>query len=171
MSLTSVRNWLGVFFLGTTAALGAYIIIFQETRALPIASRDATSAFQIIIPTLVAQLTLAFRWIANPPTNMDDSIELPKWAVVGPPAAVLLIMVVTVILIVVDAGNSLQGGTIFKNAVTFCVTLLGSTTVFLMTRVFSNTERARGRARQEDEQRRQRRTRRSPEDQRSTRSD
>ncbi len=59
MTTTEVRNWLGIFFLGMTSALGAYIILFQETRALPIFSKDASSAFQIIIPTFIAQLTIA----------------------------------------------------------------------------------------------------------------
>ena len=80
MTITAARNWLGLFFLGTTAALGAYILLFQETRALPIAAKDATSSFQIIIPTLVAQLTLAFKWIADPPASNDEQLTFPLWA-------------------------------------------------------------------------------------------
>ena len=80
MSLNEIRNWLGPFFLGTTVVLGAYIILFGETVALPISSNDATSAFQIIIPTFIAQLTMAFRWIANPPTDGDTEIAMPRWA-------------------------------------------------------------------------------------------
>lgn len=137
MKVATARNWLGVFFLGTTACLGAYILLFQQTKQLPISARDATSAFQIIIPTLVAQLTIAFKWISDPPSNPDEQLVLPMWAVAGPPGAVLLIMVVTIVLIAVDGGNSLEGGTIFKNAVTFCVTLLSATTIIIMSRVFS----------------------------------
>jgi hypothetical protein len=137
MTLTAARNWLAVFFLGTTASLGAYILLFQQTRFLPIAAKDATSSFQIIIPTLVAQLTLAFKWIADPPHDTDTEQTLPIWAVSGPPVAVLLIMIVTIVLIGLDGGNSLDGGAIFKNAVTFCVTLLSATTVFVMARVFA----------------------------------
>jgi hypothetical protein len=147
MSLTSIRNWLGMFFLGATTALGAYIILFQETKALPISAKDALSAFQIIIPTLVGQLTLAFRWLSNPPRNAEESIDLPRWAVIGPPSAVLLIMVATIVLIDWDGGNSLDGGAMFKNAVTFCVTLLSSTTVFVMARVFAHIGRVNGRVR------------------------
>src|SRR5437773_1715276 len=119
MSSEQVRNWLGVFFLGTTAALGAYIILFQETAALPIASKDATSAFQIIIPTLVAQLAIIFRWIASPPPNPEAQIALPRWAVVGPPTTVSAILITTITLLVFDRGRSLNGGSIFKNSVTF----------------------------------------------------
>jgi hypothetical protein len=137
MTLTSARNWLGIFFLGTTACLGAYILLFQETRALPISAKDATSSFQIIIPTFVGQLTLAFKWISDPPASRDEEITFPLWAVIGPPAAILLIMLSTIILIGIDGGNSLNGGAIFRNAVTFCVTLLSATTFFVMARVFS----------------------------------
>jgi hypothetical protein len=147
MTLTAARNWLGLFFLGTTAGLGAYILLFQETKALPISAKDATSSFQIIIPTLVAQLTLAFKWIADPPAVTDEEFTLPMWAVAGPPAAVLLIMVCTIFLIGIDGGNSLNGGAIFKNAVTFCVTLLSATTVFVMARVFSRPGGSRTRSR------------------------
>lgn len=142
ITIASVRNWLGLFFLCTTAGLGAYIILFQETRALPIAAKDAMSAFQIIIPTLIGQLTLAFRWISNPPKRLDVRIELPRWAVVGPPVAVMLTMAATLVLIVTDGGDSLDGGSILKNAVTFCVTLLTSTTVFVMARVFAQGHEA-----------------------------
>src|SRR6266852_4704848 len=114
-SITSIRNALGIFFLGTTTALGAYIILFQQTKALPISAKDATSAFQIIIPTLIGQLTVAFRWIANPPRKDDDAAGIPTWPVIGPPIAVILIMVCTAILIIEDGGRSLDGGAISKN--------------------------------------------------------
>jgi hypothetical protein len=141
MTVSTARNWLGIFFLGTTACLGAYILLFQQTKLLPIATKDATSSFQIIIPTLVAQLTLAFKWIADPPSNRDEELTLPMWAVAGPPAAVVLIMLCTIILIAVDGGNSLEGGALFKNAVTFCVTLLSATTIIIMARVFARPGR------------------------------
>jgi len=89
LTIGSVRNWLGSFFLGTTASLGAYIILFQETRLLPVSADDAMSAFQIIIPTLAGQLTIVFKWIANPANELEKSIALPRWAVVGPPTAVI----------------------------------------------------------------------------------
>jgi hypothetical protein len=137
MSVQQVRNWLGMFFLGTTALMGAYIILFQETVALPISSKDATSAFQIIIPTFIAQIATIFRWISNPGGDDNAVAVLPRWAVIGPPVLVLLILGVTIGLLMIDAGGSLNGGTIFKNAVTLCVSLLGASTVFIVARVFT----------------------------------
>jgi len=137
MKLAEIRNWLGAYFLGTTAFMGAYIILFQETPLLPIAAKDATSAFQIIIPTLVAQLTIAFRWIANPPQAGSAAVTIPQWAVKGPPVAVATILLATLLLVGIDGGRSLDGGAIFKNAVTFCVSLLGASTTFVVSRVFA----------------------------------
>jgi hypothetical protein len=137
MTLDQVRNWLAAFFLGTTAALGAYIIIFQGTVVLPIPPKDAMSAFQIIIPTFIGQLTVAFRWIAAPPVAKKSEVGvLPKWAVVGPPAAVGAILVITVVVLILDRGRSLDGGAVFKNSVTFCVSLLSASTMFIVSRVF-----------------------------------
>ncbi len=139
MSTTQVRNWLGIFFLGTTAILGAYIILFQGTRALPIPPKDATSAFQIVIPTLIAQLTIAFRWMGTAPPDAETEVSLPRWMVVGPPVSVIAILISTIALLVADAGRSLDSGTFFKNAVTFCVSLLAASTTFIVSRVFGST--------------------------------
>jgi hypothetical protein len=143
MTVEKVRNWLGIFFLGTTALVGAYIILFQETRALPINAKDAMSAFQILIPTLIAQVTIVFKWIASPPSAPEAPISLPSWAVIGPPVLVIVILVTTVIVVVGDQGDSLAGGPIFKNAVTFAVSLLNASTVFIVTRVFQEASSKR----------------------------
>ncbi|HUE78881.1 MAG TPA: hypothetical protein VMN38_04550 [Sphingomicrobium sp.] len=138
MPVSKIRDILGIFYLGTTGVLGAYIILFQETMLLPIAAKDATSAFQIIIPTFVAQLTLIFRWIADPPTNHDAATSFPSWAILGPPFLVLLILGATIALLITDAGSQMAGGQIFKNSVTFCVSLLGATSVIIIARVFGS---------------------------------
>ena len=136
MSANTIRNLLGVFFLGTTTVRGAYIILCQDTAALPISKRDATSAFQIIIPSLIAQVTIVFRWISNPPANVPDKVAIPAWAVVLPPLLVIAILVGTVILIVTDKGEHHDAGATFKNIVTFCESLLTATSVFIVARVF-----------------------------------
>jgi len=145
MTVEQIRNWLGVFFLGTTALLGGYIILFQETSALPISSKDATSAFQIIIPTFIAQITTVYRWYANPPQNGDAQIELPKWVVLGPPMAVVFILSAAIIVLIIDGGKEFPGGALFKNAVTFCVSLLSASSVLIVTRVFADRRRSANR--------------------------
>lgn len=109
--------------------------MFQETKVLPISIEDANSSFQIIIPTFIAQLTIIFKWFASPP-NETLAIDLPKWVVYGPPILSLIVLIGSLVLIVSDNGESLNGGQIFKNIVTFIVSVLGATTVFIITRVF-----------------------------------
>jgi hypothetical protein len=130
-----IRNWLGIYFLGTTAVLGTYIILFQQTVLLPISSEDASSAFKIIIPTFIAQLTVVFKWIANPPKIDTSEIIMPRWAVMGPPIIVLFMLIISLTYIIIDQGRS-NGGEIFKNVVTFCVSLLSATSVFVISTVF-----------------------------------
>ncbi|MGO8255573.1 hypothetical protein ACC792_32000 [Rhizobium ruizarguesonis] len=136
-----VRNWLGIFFLGTTSVLGAYILLFQQTMLLPVSSEDAQSAFKIIIPTFLAQLTIVFKWFADPPKNVT-AIRLPPWVVIGPPIAIVGILMMTIIYLVVDQGKS-TGGATFTNVVTFCVSLLSATSVFIVTAVFNTSSNNR----------------------------
>jgi hypothetical protein len=141
MQTNSIRNFLGIFYLGVTALLGAYILLFQETRFLPIARDDASSSFQIIIPTFIAQLTIIFKWFANPPQSAGEEINLPKWVVIAPPILTLIILLSSISLIVIDNGTSLRGGEIFKNIVTFSVSILGATTIFIIARVFQEPKK------------------------------
>lgn len=62
---------------------------------------------------------------------------MPKWAVVGPPFTVDAILIITIAYLIIDGGNS-NGGEIFKNVVTFCVSLLSASTVFIVSAVFAN---------------------------------
>jgi len=142
MKTNNIRNFLGIFYLGTTTLLGAYILLFQEsTNFLPISKEDASSSFQIIIPTFIAQLTIIFKWFANPPQLEKDEINLPSWVVIAPPILSLIILIGTIIFIAADRGESLNGGEIFKNIVTFIVSILGATTIFIIARVFGEPKK------------------------------
>lgn len=137
MKIRSVRDILGIFYLGTTGFLGAYILLLNESILLPVSASDAMSAFQIIIPTFIVQLSILFKWMANPPQGPDTTTSLPSWAVIGPPVIVLLILAATIALIGWDQGEQLSGGAMLKNAVTFCVSLLGATSVIIVTEIFA----------------------------------
>lgn len=130
------RNAIGTFYLGVSAVIGAYIIIFAETRALPISADDANGAFKIIIPTFLAQLTLIFKWFAGSSVDSQSELRLPRWVVYGPLFCVMIILVTTIVVIVVDGGDELKAGLIFQNAVTFAVSIVGATTVFISMTLF-----------------------------------
>jgi hypothetical protein len=141
MKINTIRNFLGLFYLGTTTILGAFILIFGGFQhILPFSEEDANSSFQIIIPTFIAQLTIIFKWYANPPKLEEETINIPKWVVLAPPILSLLILISTIAIIAVDNGENLEGGKMFKNVVTFVVSVLGATTIFIVARVFNESK-------------------------------
>jgi hypothetical protein len=144
--MSEVRNWLGRYFLLTTVCLGTYILLFAETRLLPISSGDSLDAFQIVVPVLVAQLTTVFSWFTGPSKVASDTIvEIPSWIVKAPPLLVVSMVVVAVLSLIVSTS---QGGTgwidasKFKSIVTFSVTVLNATSVILVARVFGQSKLA-----------------------------
>ena len=138
MNANEIRNVLGMFFLGTTGALGAYIILCRESAWLPISKEDGTSAFQIVIPPLLAQVTIVYRWFSSPPPKTDDDdVLMPKWVVLAPPLMIIGILIATIAWLVADKGKTQDPGSLFKNSVTFCVSILAATSVYIAARVFS----------------------------------
>ena len=136
------RDVIGIFYLALTTILGAYILIFGETLLLPISKEDANSAFQIIIPTFIAQLTIIFKWYVDPNRAESLKIKLPRWVIYGPPISVTFVIVLGILVIVDSAGESFDGGSMFKNVVTFCVSILGATTVFVVGGLFGTSDQS-----------------------------
>ena len=133
MKLSALRDWLGKYFLFTTAALGAYFLLAAETAILPLRRSEATAAFQIIVPVLMGQLTLIFKWMAA--AQREDAemvVNVPKWAVTSPPILMLLLVGAAIIAVVIGAA----GPAALKSTVTFAVSILNATTVFLVARYF-----------------------------------
>jgi hypothetical protein len=139
MKPSEIRNWLGLYFLLTTTVLGAYILIFGETAALPISKKDSTDAFQIIIPVFVAQLTTVFTWFTQNQSASDDSpTNIQPWMVKAPPLLVVFTLAAAIAaMLMAEHGNSptdWMDASKFKGVVTFCVTILNATTVLIVTR-------------------------------------
>src|SRR5438046_2050049 len=98
MRSREVRNWLGIYFLLITGCLGGYILLFSETQLLPMPRSEATAAFQIIVPVLIGQLAIIFRWYASPYLPAGEStVSVPPWVVKGPPALVVFLMLAAII--------------------------------------------------------------------------
>jgi hypothetical protein len=141
LKASEIRNWLGIYFLFTTVILGTYIILFGESRLLPIKRKDAMDAFQIIIPVLVAQVTTVFTWFtANSAPSDDDVLAVPGWVVKAPPLLVGLMIFLTIIAMVVSGNDASGAGWVdastFKSMVTFSVTILNATAVLVVIRFF-----------------------------------
>jgi len=137
MKTKDVRNWLGIYFLLITGILGAYFLLFGETILLPIAKQEATDVFQIVIPVFIGQLTIIFRWFAGFTKVTDDEvIDLPSWVIKGPPLLVIGILVVAMVSMILGNLYSSEQWTTspgqLKGIVTFCVSILNATTIFIV---------------------------------------
>jgi hypothetical protein len=141
MRTSDIRNWLGLFFLITTGAFGTYVILFGETRLLPIERQAALDTFEIIVPALVGQLTLIFKWYSQDTLPEDDHlVNLPVWVVKGPPIMVASILSISIVWLILSSHGEKPGGWLdaasFKGIVTFAVTLMNATTFFVLFRYF-----------------------------------
>jgi hypothetical protein len=141
MTAKDTRNWLGKYFLLTTSVLGGYVLLCGETPLLPIRRAEALDCFQIVVPVLVGQLTIIFRWFAVGDKIQDDApVDMPDWVVKGPPLIVIALISAAAIALV--AGNVGKGSSwapspeSFKGMVTFAVSLLNATTIFILARYF-----------------------------------
>ena len=141
MIVSDIRNWLGLYFLGATMMFGAYFILCPETPMLPLSRSEAHAAFAIVVPVLMGQLTMIFRWFGNTQTLNDNSVvPIPTWVVKGPPFMVSVLLVITIGLAIV--GNIGEGKSYapspeaFRTMVTFSMSILNATTIFIVTRFF-----------------------------------
>lgn len=137
MKTKDVRNWLGIYFLLITGILGGYLLLFGETVLLPMTKQEAMDVFQIVIPVFIGQLTIIFRWFAGFNTADDDEvINIPPWVVQGPPLLVIGILIVALVSMIVGNFYSSQQWTTspgqFKVIITFCVSILNATTIFIV---------------------------------------
>ena len=140
MKLSQIRNWLGIYFLLITGILGGYILLFKETTMLPISHSEAINSFQIILPVLVGQLTIIFKWYGADRPEEDVIVNIPIWVIKAPPVMVSALLILSIAILII--GNLGAGETwaispdSFKAIVTFCVTILNTTSVFIILRFF-----------------------------------
>ena len=110
MEIKKIRNWLGRYFLILTAFLTIYLIILPETVLLPIGRPEANLSLQIILPVLVGQLTIMFKWYgSNPSDDETKHIDIPIWVVKGPPIFIALLIGLSLLNMIVgnwDKGYS-----------------------------------------------------------------
>jgi hypothetical protein len=144
MNSKDVRNWLGIYFLLITGVFGAYLLLFRESPLLPLSRAEAVDAFEILIPVLLAQLTMIFRWFSGQERDLTAAISIPRWVVVGPPIMVGSILILaTITLVLGNLGDGKRWAPSpdgFKGIVTFCVSILNASTVFIVSKYFSESK-------------------------------
>ena len=138
MTAKEIRNWLGVYFLLITAILGGIILLFGNSI---LRIDDSIGVFEIIIPVLVGQLAIIFRWFTSDHiSSKKHRTLLPGWIVKGPPLLVLLLLITSIALKIIGFHYDspwTPSDEQFKAVVTFCVTILNATTIYVISRYFS----------------------------------
>jgi hypothetical protein len=149
MNASDVRDWLGKYFLLATFSIGGYILLFGGSYSvmLRIDKPTATDCFQIIIPVLLGQLTIIFRFYAGAQDTPkhDVVVPVPPWVVKWPPLLVIALLVFTVLLMALGNVANVTWApdqNQFKTVLTFAVAVLNATTTFLVMRYFDATGRA-----------------------------
>lgn len=138
MGGNEIRRWIGLYMLGLASFLGVYILLLGDTWVLPLEKHDKTSAFEIIVPFLLAQLTIVFSYYGEAAPSED--ITLPPFIVKGPLLAVAFVLAATILFMAVGGYTASKGtptGETFKAIVTFIVALMNASTVFVIGRVFA----------------------------------
>ncbi|PSL45407.1 hypothetical protein CLV51_104109 [Chitinophaga niastensis] len=145
MTLESAQRWLGIYFLTTTVLIGCYLLLSTQSL-LPLDATSKGDCFKIIIPVFIGQLTIIFQWIANANNPIDKNVisPIPGWAIQLPPFLAILIVLLAGISLVMTkepSNNATTSSETFKNAITFSVTILNATTVYLVPRLFPSGAR------------------------------
>jgi hypothetical protein len=137
MNERDIRNWLGIYFLLITVILGGTILLVGNSL---LRLDDPIGVFEIIIPVLVGQLTIIFRWYADNHNDEKKSrVALPPWIIKGPPLLVVGLLLITISLKVVGFRYDqpwTPSDEQFKGIVTFCVTILNATTIYVISKYF-----------------------------------
>lgn len=141
MRISEIRNWLGLYFLLITGVLGGYLLLLHDSPLLPLTESEAMSSFQIVIPVLIGQLTVIFKWYGTEAVATEDVVvNLPTWVVKGPPLLVSALLVLGIGALVLgswgEGHNWAPSPGNFKSLITFCVSLLNASTIFILARFF-----------------------------------
>lgn len=139
MDATDVRNWLGLYVLILTAAIGAYFFVAPR-MLVPLERPDQIAAAEILTPFLLGQVAAVFRFYSSPRRHKTKPINIPRWVVKVPPALVSILLGVELVLMGIGGVTRnvrlIPDPDAFKALLTFCVALLNASTVFVITRYF-----------------------------------
>lgn len=140
MTTTAIRSWLGLYVLCLVGFLGGYSFLAPDS-ILPLEMNDRISAFEIIIPVLVAQVSAVYRFYTDSTVGRRTALSsLPSWIVIAPPLIVSVLIFTELVLFAVAGIQRLKPPSpeTFKGLLTFCVTLLNASTVLIISKYFDS---------------------------------
>lgn len=74
MKARDVRNWIGKYVLILLGVLGGYCFL-APTYLLPLETSDRVAAFEIILPLLIAQLSVIYRFFTDDSEPQDRMLK------------------------------------------------------------------------------------------------
>lgn len=140
MKASDVRNWMGLYVLILLGVLGGYCFIAPD-YLLPLENSDRVASFEIIVPLLVAQVSVIYRFYADRLESEQQMLpDLPSWTVKAPLIIVSLLLGTELTLFGVAGMTRTKPPSpeTFKGLVTFCVALLNASTVLIITKYFQS---------------------------------
>lgn len=139
MRADAIRHWLGTYVLVLTAVLGTYLILAGGSWLLPLEDNDVTSAFEIVVPFLLTQVVIAYKFFTSQHASAKEVPGLPTFLVKAPMLLVTMMLLVTGTLMAVGghtgAAWTPSAGQ-FKALITFCVSILNASAIFVIARYF-----------------------------------
>lgn len=142
MNKTELGKWLFIYFLLISLFFGFFLILFGKTL---MRIDDPMGVFFIFVPTMAGQITILFKWFADrAPNNSerkkeDKFIDIPKFIVKTPPILVLIMFLIAILTKIIgfklDAVWTPSDDQL-KGVVTFGISILNATTIYLVSKFF-----------------------------------
>src|SRR5262245_31455447 len=139
MKAQEIRRWLGAYILLLTSVLGAYLLLAGGTWVLPLKPDDVTASFEIVIPFLLGQVVIVYRFFTGSHAGDKRIPPMEPFFVKAPPLLATAIISGCLVVMAIGGYESASwtpSGAKFKAIVTFVVTLLNASTAFVVSRYF-----------------------------------
>lgn len=141
MKKSVLGKWLFIYYFSISCVFGFFLIIFGKS-VLKI--DDPAGVFAILVPTLISQVAIIMKWFVDKAnerdTKADYVVRIPVFLVKVPLIVVTAILVLGTVLKIVGFHQDADwtpSDQQFKWMVTFCISLLNATSIYLVSAFFS----------------------------------
>ena len=144
MKKSQLGKWLFLYYLSISSFFGFVLLIFGKTV---LHVDDPVGIFSILIPTLIGQVAIISKWYVDRANDKDEELDtevkIPNFIVKAPLIIAGFLLLLSSILKIVgfhlDADWTPDDSQ-FKGVVTFTMSLLNATSIYLVSVFFSKTK-------------------------------
>jgi len=139
MEKKKLAAWLFYYFFATTCIIGFMFIILGPSI---FQIDDSNSIISIIIPTLLGQVAILFKWFVDQANNVSlpsQIINIPALIVKFPPLAIIIVLFATLTMRVIGFKQGAEwtpSESQIKLIVTLCMSIMNITTIYLVSIFF-----------------------------------